>query len=72
MNYPKKPGFNLYESRHCAYITYGVKTWILKNLSVAEYNTYIRNSKTYMNDLILAPCDYGVDLVVRCRNHFCH
>ena len=26
MNYPKKTGFNLYESRHCAYITYSVKT----------------------------------------------
>ena len=34
MNYPKKTGFNLYESRHCAYITYSVKTWVLKNLSV--------------------------------------
>ena len=27
MNYPKKPGFNLCQSRHCAYITYCVKTW---------------------------------------------
>ena len=34
MNYPKKPGFNMYQSRHCAYITYSVKTWFLKNLSV--------------------------------------
>ena len=32
MNYPKKPGFNLYESRYCAYITYSVKTWFLKIL----------------------------------------
>ena len=31
----KKPGLNLYQSRHCAYITYSVKTWFLKNLSVA-------------------------------------
>ena len=30
MNYPKKSGFNLYQSRHCAYITYSVKTWFLK------------------------------------------
>ena len=36
MNYPKKTGFNLYQSRHCAYITYSVKTWFLKILSVAE------------------------------------
>ena len=34
MNYPKKPGFNLYQSTHCAYITYSVKTWSLKILSV--------------------------------------
>ena len=25
INYPKKPGFNLYQLRHCAYITYSVK-----------------------------------------------
>ena len=34
MNYPKKPSFNLYQSRHCAYITYSVKTWFLKILSL--------------------------------------
>ena len=34
MNYPKKPGFNLNQSRHCAYTTYSVKTWLLKILSV--------------------------------------
>ena len=34
MNYPKKPGFKLYQSRHCAYIIYSVKTWFLKNLYV--------------------------------------
>ena len=34
MNYTKKPDFNLYQSRHCAYITYSVKTWFLKVLSV--------------------------------------
>jgi len=36
VNYPKKPGFNLYQSRHCAYITYSVKTWFLKILSVHQ------------------------------------
>ena len=25
---PKKTGFNLYQLRHCAYITYSVKTWL--------------------------------------------
>ena len=34
MNYPKKPGFDLYQSRYCAYITYSGKTWFLKVLSV--------------------------------------
>ena len=33
---PKKPGFNLYQSRHCAYITHSVKTWFLKNVTVSE------------------------------------
>ena len=38
MNYPKKTGFNLYQLWHCAYITYSVKTWFLKYLSVyAQY-----------------------------------
>ena len=36
-NYPKKIGFNLYQSRHCAYITYSLKTWFLKNVSVYNY-----------------------------------
>ena len=36
MNYSIKSGFNLYQSRHCAYITYTVKTWFLKNLSVSK------------------------------------
>ena len=26
----QKTGFNLLESRHCAYITYSVETWFLK------------------------------------------
>ena len=36
MNYPKKPGFNLYQSRHCAYITYSVKSWYFKKISVIK------------------------------------
>ena len=42
MNYHKKPGFNLYQSRHCAYMTYSVKTWFSKVLSVYEkkYKTF--------------------------------
>ena len=35
MNYPRKPDFNLYQSRHCAYITYSVNTWVFRILSVA-------------------------------------
>ena len=35
----KKTGFNLYESRHCAHITYSVKTCFLKNLSVCPVCT---------------------------------
>ena len=34
----KKTGFNLYQSRHCAYITYSVKTWFLTILYVAPYH----------------------------------
>ena len=34
MNYPQKTGFNLYQLRNCAYITYSVKTWFFKILSV--------------------------------------
>ena len=41
MNYPKKTGLNLYQSRHCAYITYSMKTWFLKNLSVEDYDTFL-------------------------------
>ena len=38
MNYPKKPGFNRYESWHCAYITYSVQTCFFLNLSVLYCN----------------------------------
>ena len=44
MNYPKKPGLNLYPSQHCAYKTYNVKTWFLKTLSV--YNDSSEEIKT--------------------------
>ena len=36
LNYTKKPCFNPYQLRHCAYIPYSVKTWFLKNLSVHQ------------------------------------
>ena len=36
MNYPQKTGFNWYQTRHCAYITYSEKTWFLKILSVSS------------------------------------
>ena len=40
MNYPKKTCFNPYQSQHCTYITYSVKTWFLKNLSVCTFKLY--------------------------------
>ena len=43
MDYPKKTGFNLYQSRHCAYITYSVETWFLK---VAKKGRFARNLLT--------------------------
>ena len=46
MNYPKKPGFNLYQLRHCAFITYIVKTWFLKNLSAALAQTLLALAET--------------------------
>ena len=45
----QKQGLNLYESRHCVYITYSVKTWVLKNLSVV----YARISKVIFFDLVI-------------------
>ena len=43
MNYPKKPGFNLYQWQQCAYITCSVKTWFLKilSLAVAELSIFL-------------------------------
>ena len=38
----KKTGFNLYQSRHCAYITFSVKTRFLKILSVPGYSGVVR------------------------------
>ena len=32
----QKTDFNLYQSRHSAYITYSVKTWFLKLFSVVK------------------------------------
>ena len=50
MNYPKKPGFNLYQLRHCAYITYIGKTWFLKNLSV-EQSQYRKFKLIYVHNM---------------------
>ena len=38
MNYLKKPGFNLHQSRHCAYIVYIIQreNLVIKILSVAD------------------------------------
>ena len=44
MNYSKKTGFNLYQSRHCAYLTYSVKTWFLKILYVLN-DCYRKNEQ---------------------------
>ena len=46
MNYPKKTGFNLYQSRHCVYITYSVKNWFLK------FSLYVRTTPRYSKKLI--------------------
>ena len=45
MNYPKNPGFDLYHSRHYAYLTYSVKTWFLKSLSV--FKNILKNTFEY-------------------------
>ena len=47
MNYPKKTGFNLYQSRHCAYMTYSVKTWFFKILSVSKIKELTKAFKTF-------------------------
>ena len=36
MNYPKKTGFNPYQSRHCAYITCSMKTGFKNSLRTWE------------------------------------
>ena len=43
MNYPKKTCFNLFQSRHCSYILYSVKTWFLKILSVSQLYRWFHN-----------------------------
>ena len=56
MNHPKKPGFNLYQSRHCAYVTYSVKTWFLKILSVTFATLSFRFNEQ--------PCIYCIILFI--------
>ena len=48
MNYPKIPGFNLHQSRYCAYITYIVKTWFLKILSVSLFAVWWEFSTAHL------------------------
>ena len=49
MNYPKKTAFNLlFQSRHCSYIIYSVKTWFLKILSVHEEYSHAKDKVTYL------------------------
>ena len=55
MNYPKKTGFNLFQSRHCAYITYSVITWFFKILSVHHIISYIHNTYIYNDGLVKVP-----------------
>ena len=52
MKFPKKPGFKLHQSRHCAYITYSVKTWVLKSLPVVLCTKSFSISKESSSDLI--------------------
>ena len=47
MTYPKKTGFNLYQSRHCAYITYSVKPgfeklslYIWKSMNIVKISPF--------------------------------
>ena len=47
MNYPKKPGSICTDRGHCVYITYSMKTWFLKILSVYKQkplNFLVRDS----------------------------
>ena len=59
MNYHKKTGFNLNQSRHCAYVTFSVKTWFLKILSVVDRmkpgGLKARMSFTYFLEMSYAP-----------------
>ena len=50
MNYPEKTGFNLYQSRHSAYIIYSVKTLFWKNLSVSDVDFRFMSENLYVED----------------------
>ena len=47
MNYPKKTGFNLYKSRHCAYITYSVKILSVFK-AVYKFTAVVMNNNTIL------------------------
>ena len=78
MNYLKKTGFNLYQSRHCAYITYSVKTWFLKILSVSESGPTYRCINLYIFKFFPVPATvstakdaqsiFGTDIVFSGKN----
>ena len=70
MHYPKKPGFNQYQSRHCAYIIFSVKTWFKKNIFVVQavwqflvifwFERFLHNPQsTFLNKNTYSLCTYS-------------
>ena len=57
MNYPKKTGFNLHQSRHCAFMTYSVKNFknalyiIRKGLFCELLRRLFRSHKLFLKSL---------------------
>ena len=68
MHYPKKPDLNLYQSRHCAYITYRVKTCFLKILSVSYHFFFFLCVflSNYLNRLSFCVYHFEVITVLSC------
>ena len=66
MNNLKKPGFNLYQSRHCTFI----KTWFLKILSVSNkaLKFLLKHRKTFSDRTIKKTCVWLL-LAIFCFNH---
>ena len=70
MNYPKKPCFNLYESRHCAYITYSVKNWFLKNLSVPYSFIFVNVFFVFLMERLICYMNITcalIDIYIQCK-----